>query len=135
MAQLPDDVVRLLQGGHTFWVATASVDGLPNIAIKGTGAVADSEHLYFADLFSKKTRSNLTHNPVVAIGIHDAENKVAVQVKGKASLTYNGELYDSVVARLREKMPSLPSPKYVVEVAVESVWDMNAGPHAGDQLA
>ncbi len=135
MAQLPDKVVSLLEGGHMFWVATASTDGVPNIAIKGSGAVADSEHVYFADLFSKKTRANLEQNPIVAIGIHDAEKHVAVQIKGRATLSDSGSLYDTVVAALKIRAPHLPAPKYVVEIAVESVWDMTAGPNAGNQLA
>jgi len=135
MAQLPDKVVKLLEAGHVFWVATATSEGYPNVAIKGSGAVADSEHLYFADLFSKKTRANLEQNPVVAIGIHDTENHVAVQVKGRATLSDSGVLYDAVVARIKEKLPSLHSPTYVVEIAVDSVWDMTAGPNAGNQIA
>ena len=135
MAQLPDKLVKLLEGGHTFWVATATSDGVPNIAIKGSGALADNERLFFADLFSKKTRANLEQNPIVAIGIHDAENHVAVQVKGRTTLSESGPLYDTVVAALKVKAPSLPAPKYVVEIAVESVWDMTAGPNAGNQLA
>ncbi|MDR3711084.1 MAG: pyridoxamine 5'-phosphate oxidase family protein [Capsulimonadaceae bacterium] len=135
MARIPEKIVTLLEGGHAFWVATASADGWPNIAIKGSGAVADPEHLFFADLFSKKTRVNLEHNPLVAVAIHDAEKHIAVQVKGRATLSESGPLYDTVVARLAEKAPSLPKPKYVVEIAVESVWDMTAGPNAGERIA
>lgn len=135
MAHLPENVVNVLSGGHMLWVATATTDGYPNITIKGSGAVADSEHLYFADLFSRKTRANLEQNPVVAIGIHDAEGHVAVQVKGRATLSDSGALYDKVVETLRVKAPGLPAPKYVVEVAVDSVWDMTPGPNAGNQIA
>ena len=134
MAQLPANVAQMLEGGHTIWVATASTDGCPNIAIKGSGAIAENGHLYFADLFSKKTRANMEQNPRVAVGIYDTDNHVAVQVKGRAKLSDNGSLYDTVVARLREKMPQLPAPKYVVEITVDSVWDMNAGPNAGNQI-
>ena len=135
MAQLPENVIKVLEGGHTLWVATATADGCPNITIKGSGAVADSEHLYFADLFSKKTRANLEQNPFVAIGIHDTEGKVAVQVKGRATMSDDGALYEKVVAALKAKAPGLHAPKYVVEVAVESVWDMTPGQNAGNQIA
>ena len=135
MAQLPQKVMTMLEGGHLFWVATATADGVPNVAIKGSGAIADAEHLYFADLFSKKTRTNLEQNPIVAIGIHDAANNIAVQVKGRATLSDGGPLYETVVAALKVKAPGLPAPKYVVEIVVESVWDMTAGPNAGSQIA
>lgn len=135
MAHLPENVIKVLQGGHTLWVATATTNGYPNITIKGSGAVADSEHLYFADLFSKKTRTNLEQNPFVAIGIHDPESHVAVQVKGHVILSDGGALYEKVVAAIKAKAPGLPAPKYVVEVTVESVWDMTPGPNAGNQIA
>jgi hypothetical protein len=135
MAQLPEKVINLFEGGHAIWVATAAADGVPNIAIKGSGVVIDSEHLLFADLFSRKTRSNLEQNPNVAIGIHDAAAHVAVQIKGRATMSDSGPLYEKTVAAIKAKAPSLPAPKYVVEIAVESVWDMTAGPNAGNQLA
>jgi len=135
MANVPENVVSLLEGGHTFWVATVGADGWPNIAIKGSGAIADSEHIYFADLFSKKTRANLEHNPIVAVGIFDKDSHVAVQVKGHAKLSESGDLYDTVAGRIATKMPHLPAPKYVVEITVESVWEMNAGPSAGDKIS
>ena len=135
MAHLPNNVMKVLEGGHLLWVSTATASGYPNITIKGSGAVADSEHIYFADLFSKKTRANLEQNPFVAIGIHDTDGHVAAQVKGRATLSDNGALYDKVVAALKVKAPGLPAPKYVVEVEVESVWDMTPGPNAGNQIA
>ncbi|HEY3331752.1 MAG TPA: pyridoxamine 5'-phosphate oxidase family protein [Capsulimonadaceae bacterium] len=135
MAKLPDNIIKVLDGGHPFWVATATTDGHPNIAVKGSGAVADSEHLYFADRFSMKTRENLEANPHVAIGVSDPEAKVAVQIKGRALLWDHGTPYDTVVAKLRVKKPTLPSPAYVVVVTIDSVWDMSGGPLAGEQIA
>jgi hypothetical protein len=135
MAHIPDSVIKLLEGGHTFWVATATRDGIPNIAIKGSGAAADKEHLYFADVFSKKTRRNLEDNPNVAIGIYDPDTYLAVQVKGQAAMSDSGALYEKVVDMLRQRAPSLQPPTYVVEITVESVWDMSAGPNAGERIA
>ncbi|HEY3329800.1 MAG TPA: pyridoxamine 5'-phosphate oxidase family protein [Capsulimonadaceae bacterium] len=133
MAHLPGKVVSLFEGGHIIWVATAAADGTPNIAVKGSGFASDSEHIFFADLFSNKTRANLEQNPIVAIGIYDAN--IAVQVKGRATMSASGPLYDRVLAAIRAKAPAVPAPKYVVEVAVESVFDMTAGPNAGVKLA
>jgi predicted pyridoxine 5'-phosphate oxidase superfamily flavin-nucleotide-binding protein len=135
MAHLPDNVAKLLKDGHLVWVATIGVDGWPNVAVKGASSVADSEHLIFTDVFSKKTRANLEHNPMVAVGIHDSDNEIAVQVKGRATLWDKGPLYESTAARFAAKHPSASPPKYIVEIAVESVWDMTAGPNAGEKIA
>ena len=71
MTMIPKELHDLLAGGHNVWVATVAADGTPNVSIKGSGALLDDEHLYFADMFSHKTRENLQHNSRVAVGIHD----------------------------------------------------------------
>jgi len=136
MKKLPDPLLDLLRGGHNIWVATVGPDGTPNVSIKGSGALLDDDRLYFADMFSRKTRENLEHDPRVAVGVHDPERKIALQVKGRAELIDHGEVFDQVSERLRtlsEKL-SLPPVRYVVRIDVESVWDMGPGPGAGAEI-
>ncbi|GAB4253913.1 MAG: hypothetical protein Kow00122_11920 [Thermoleophilia bacterium] len=135
MAKLPEQVIELLKGGHNVWVATIGEDGWPNVAIKGSGALLDDEHIYFADIFSKKTRSNLLYNSRVAVGIFDPEKKVAVQVKGVADMVEKGELFDKVSAAIAGLQMGLPPITYVVRILVDSVWDMTAGPKAGERIS
>ncbi|MGO8684041.1 MAG: pyridoxamine 5'-phosphate oxidase family protein [Thermoleophilia bacterium] len=134
MAKIPSQLRELLTGGHNVWVATVGADGMPNVSIKGSGTLLDDENLYFADMFSRKTRANIEHDPRVAIGVHDPERKIAMQVKGSAELIDSGPLFDRVGARLVDLLPDLPPVKYVVKIKVESVWDMGPGPHAGEEL-
>jgi uncharacterized protein len=101
MTKIPDELRDLLSGGHNVWVATVSPDGTPNVSIKGSGALLDDEHLYFADMFSRKTRENLEHDNRVAVGIHDPDRRLAMQVKGHAELIDHGEVFDRVNEKLR----------------------------------
>jgi predicted pyridoxine 5'-phosphate oxidase superfamily flavin-nucleotide-binding protein len=136
MTKLPDELRDLLAGGHSVWVATVSADGMPNVAIKSSGALLDDEHIYFADMFSRKTRDNLINNGRVAVGIHDGERRIAMQVKGHAELVDKGIQFAQAnerLARLSDEM-HLPPMKYLVRITVESVWDMTPGPHAGEQI-
>ena len=135
MAKLPDNVKELLKGGQNLWVATIGEDGWPNVSIKGSGGLVDDERIYFADLFSKKTRANLRQNDKVAVGIYSAEKHIAVQVKGRATLTDTGELFNAVQARISSLNRSLPPITYVVQIEVDSVWDLSAGPNAGERIA
>ena len=136
MTSIPQELHDLLAGGHQVWVATVGPDGTPNVSIKGSGALLDDEHLYFADMFSHKTRENIQHNPRVAIGIHDPERKLAMQVKGSAELIDHGDVFDTVNEKLKavSEQLHLPPMKYVVRITVESVWDMGPGPNAGEEL-
>jgi uncharacterized protein len=135
MATIPENIKEVLAEGHNVWVATIGEDGWPNVAIKGSGALLDDEHIFFADIFSKKTRDNLLYNSRVAVGIFDPERKVAVQVKGVADMIQTGELFDKVNKQIEALQRDLPHVTYVVRIQVDSVWDMSAGPNAGERIA
>lgn len=135
MAKLPENVQEIMSKGHNVWVATVSEDGWPNVAIKGSGALLDDEHLYFADLFSKKTRANLENDNRVAVGIFDPEAKVAVQAKGRTENVTDGELFQKVAEQIKELTADLPPIQAVVRIEVDSVWDLSAGPDAGERIA
>ena len=59
-----------------------------------------------------------------------------MQVKGSAELIDSGDVFDAVNEKLKavSEQLHLPPMKYVVRIAVESVWDMGPGPHAGEEL-
>ena len=135
MKTLPEELLDLLWGGHNVWVATVAPDGTPNVSIKGSGALLDDGHLYFADMFSHKTRENIQHDPRVAVDIHDPErSRHAGQGPRRAHRPRRGvRPVDEKLRKLCEQA-HLPPVKYVVKIDVESVWDMGPGPHAGQEL-
>ena len=133
MAKTPQEVQEFLPG-KMGWVATATPDGIPNATPKGTVQLLDDEHVIFADLFSLKTRENLEKNPKVAVTVVDEKNFKGHQIKGSAELVDSGPLYDQVVEELKQASMELPSPKYVVKITVDSIYDQSVGPDAGKQL-
>jgi len=133
-ARIPAEIQDFLKGKQG-WVATAARDGTPNVSIKGSLRLLDDEHLVFSDLFSLKTRKNLQENPKVAIMVYEDEARRGYMFKGVAELIANGPLYDQAVENMKKLMPPLPSPKYVVKVLVESIYDQSAGPNGGKQIA
>ena len=46
-----------------------------------------------------------------------------------------GPLYEGMVQGMKQRMPHLPAPKYVVKVNVEAVFDQSGGPSGGTQIA
>jgi hypothetical protein len=132
--KIPENVQQFMQG-KLGWVATASADGLPNVAIKGSVRVLDDEHVMFADLFSGKTRNNLEANPKVAVMVYDLASSQGYVLKGTVELVASGPLYDRMVEILKQAPRPLPPPKYVVKIAVEEVYNQSMGPNAGKRLA
>jgi predicted pyridoxine 5'-phosphate oxidase superfamily flavin-nucleotide-binding protein len=132
--KIPSDLQEFIKGKQG-WVATASRDGAPNVSIKGSLRLLDDEHLVFADLFSLKTRKNLSENPKVAIMVYDGESRRGYMFTGSTEQIAGGPLFDQTVEAIHKAMPQLPTPKYVVKVTVESIYDQSIGPNGGKQIA
>ncbi len=129
--KIPVEIKEFIKG-KPGWVATASKDGTPNVAIKGSISVLDDEHLVFADLFSIKTRANLEENPKVAVMVADIESMKGFILKGIAEFITGGPLYDQIVEDINKRAPKkLPLPKYIVKIAVDSIFNQSLGPNAG----
>jgi predicted pyridoxine 5'-phosphate oxidase superfamily flavin-nucleotide-binding protein len=131
---IPQKVKQFL-AGKIGWVGTASADGMPNIAIKGSLRMLDDGHLLFADLFSRKTRQNLEQNPKVAVLVTDMDTHEGYILKGKAELLSDGPLYAQVSQELARSPKKLPAPKYVVKIAIDEVYDQSLGPNSGGKIA
>jgi len=132
--KIPSEVQEFLKG-KVGWVATSSKDGTPNVSLKGSLRVLDEGHLVFADINSLKTRKNLEENPKVAVMAYDAEARKAYMLKGAVEIFSAGPLYDQVTQGMKQHMPHLPAPKYVVKVTVDAVFDQSGGPSGGRQIA
>ncbi len=131
--KIPQDLQEFIKGKNG-WVATASKDGMPNVAIKGSLRVLDDEHLIFADLFSLKTRKNLEENPQVAVMVSDDQSRKGYSLKGKAEMIGEGELFDQTAEMIKKFNPNLPPPRYVVKITVEAIYDQSVGPEAGKRI-
>ena len=130
---IPKDVQDFM-AGKTGWVATSNRDGMPNATPKGTVKILDDSTVIFTDLFSLKTRKNLQENPKAAVTVIDEESYKGYQIKGTATLIDSGELFEKVKEELKQASMELPSPKYVVKIDVQEVFDQSPGPDAGKQI-
>lgn len=132
--KIPQEIQAFIQGKQG-WVATASADGMPNIAIKGSLRLLDDEHLMFADLFNMKTQKNLSENPQVAVMVYDGESRQCYMFKGIAENFTEGPLFDQVVENIKKLPMKLPTPHAVVRITVQSIFNQTGGPEAGKQIA
>ena len=131
MTNIPKEIQDFIPGKMA-WVATSAPGGRLNVAPKGSIQVLDDHTLVYADVFPKKTSSNLERNPEIAVGLVDGGQ--GYQLKGRAELLSSGPIYDRVKATLAEKVPGLPVPKHVVKIAVEEIYSLTPGPEAGARI-
>ncbi|MDR1656770.1 MAG: pyridoxamine 5'-phosphate oxidase family protein [Deltaproteobacteria bacterium] len=120
--------------GKLAWVATADKKGIPNLAPKGTLACLDEQTLVFADIFSNKTRTALEENPNVAVAVIDPAGPSGYQFKGQSELLTSGPIYDQVTEKVKQALPQVGPPKYVVKITVNEVYSLAPGPDAGRKL-
>jgi uncharacterized protein len=132
--KIPQEIQNFVQGKQG-WVATASADGMPNIAIKGSLRLLDDEHLMFADLYAKKTSKNISENPKVAIMVYDAPSRQCYLFKGSCEVFTSGLLYDQTVEMIKKLPRQLPVPQSVVRITVEAIFNQAGGPDSGKQIA
>ncbi len=121
MGMINDDHRKLIEEVGLCYVASASSDGTPNLSPKGSIAVLDDDHLVFAEIMSPHTRENLQENPRIAVFVCKPEKFQGFQFKGTAELSSEGEIFDMLVATIKEKKLPVPPPKFAVKIRVSEI--------------
>ncbi len=119
--ELTGDMKRLVDEQQLGFVATVSPDGWPNLSPKGTTAVLDDSHLFFADIASPNTVRNLTDDPRVEINVVDPIVRKGYRFKGTATVHTNGGSYERGLALLAERGSSLTADRVRAIVVVEVI--------------
>ena len=125
MARLTEEMKALVASQQAF-IATASPDGMPNIAPKGSTRVLDDEHIVFYELTGGRTWENLQKNPRVAIAVTDRNTIQGYRFVGKAEFITEGELYEGA-KKLAEMLKIPTPPQAAVKVKVEEIYNLGAG--------
>ena len=136
MAIMPPEVQEAFRNIGFCTLSTATADGQPNAAAIGMKCVVDDETVYISDQFFKKTLANLQANPKVAITFFDKDR--AYQIHGTARYVNEGEEFEKQAAWVNAAFESMGRPvraKGGAYVHVDAVYQMQAGPAAGDQIA
>jgi predicted pyridoxine 5'-phosphate oxidase superfamily flavin-nucleotide-binding protein len=123
MAKITEQMKEMVKGQQAF-VATATPDGIPSVAPKGSTRVLDEEHIIFAEAAGKRTFENIKMNPKVAIIIGDLSKMQCLRFSGTAEIITEGPLYDQSVERMKKM--GAPAPQAVVKVRVEEIYDCGA---------
>ena len=101
MGILTADMQRVVREQGLGFVATVDADGSPNLSPKGTTAVWDDDHLWFADICSPQTVANIRRGSPVEINVVDPFVRKGYRFKGPATVHGRGsEVHREGVARM-----------------------------------
>ena len=87
---LTPDMRAVIEVAHLCFAATVTPDGRPNVSPKGPIRVWDDVHLFFLDLASPGTRTNLVHTPWLELNVVDQLSRRGYRFAGKAELHFPG---------------------------------------------
>ena len=120
MAKITDEMKELMKNNLAF-IATATSDGIPSVAPKGTTTVIDEEHIAFAESAGKRTYDNIKQNPKAAVIVCEAATLKCLRFSGTAEVVTSGPLFE----RFQETMKKLGASalQAVVNVRVEEIYD------------
>ena len=133
MVKLTAEMKEAFGKMKVFPVATATVDGTPNVIPIGIVELVGDDTIWLTDNFMNKTLSNLRVNPKIAIYVWGPEIKGCFQIKGVAALKSSGKEYDEMKAKINQKNPALPARSLVI-VRITEVFECKPGPTAGSKI-
>jgi predicted pyridoxine 5'-phosphate oxidase superfamily flavin-nucleotide-binding protein len=84
MAILTEDMKRVVREQRLGFYATVCEDGSPNLSPKATTYVWDDDHLFFADVRSPHTVSNIRRGSLVEVNVVDPFVRKGYRFKGPA---------------------------------------------------
>ena len=99
LSEMAEYVDRAHDDGLTCLVATASKDGQPNLAFKGSLMVWDKDHLAFWERAHGETLAHLRENPKIAAVYRNRAGGKTWRFWGVAELHDGGELRERIMAR------------------------------------
>jgi predicted pyridoxine 5'-phosphate oxidase superfamily flavin-nucleotide-binding protein len=108
MGILTVDMKRVVDEQRLGFYATVCEDGSPNLSPKGSTYVWDDDHLFFADVRSPQTVTNIRRGSLVEVNLVDPLVRKGYRFKGPAAVHDPGTAaFADGVARLRAAGSSL----------------------------
>jgi predicted pyridoxine 5'-phosphate oxidase superfamily flavin-nucleotide-binding protein len=133
MVRLTKEMKEVFGQQKVFAAATASKNGIPNVAPVATVQLVADDTIWIGDNYMVKTLANVKENPHLALYIWDPEKKRCFQIKGSVTVKTSGEEYEKIKARIKEKGPHYPA-KGLLIVTITEVYECTPGSSAGKKI-
>jgi uncharacterized protein len=122
---MTDEMMEIIGQGNAF-VATATLEGVPNVVPIGFIKALDNKTVLISDSYMVKSRANLEKNPKIAFVVHDAA-RYPYQFKGTVKIFKSGEYFDQVVEWVKSVNPLAPKPKAAILITIEEIYSVKVG--------
>lgn len=134
MVALTAEMKEVFTKNKVFPVATASKNGIPNVAPIATVQIVADDTIWIGDNYMVKTLANIKENPHIALYIWDPEKKRCFQIKGTVTVKTSGPDYETIKAQIKAKGPHYPA-KGLLILKITDVFECTPGANAGKKVA
>lgn len=116
MAEMPQELMDLINGAPLCYLATASRDGVPDVAPVATAVAVDANAIVMAVTAQGKSANNVRENPRAALVVHSAvpartqgslnsiSRVLGAQFKGRATVLTSGQAHEQARRRTAESL-------------------------------
>jgi predicted pyridoxine 5'-phosphate oxidase superfamily flavin-nucleotide-binding protein len=145
MAEMPKELMDLVNSVPLCYLATASRDGVPDVAPVATTVAMDANTLVMAVTAQGKSASNIRENPSAALVVHSAaptrtqaslnsiSRVLGAQSKGRAIILTSGDAHEQARRRTAESLGPEARDTFDATVAlrVDEVFSLVPGSRDG----
>jgi uncharacterized protein len=133
MSAITDEMRLIIDKMKPPVVATAGLDGKPNVVPIGFTRVISDDEILLMDNYMNKTRSNIDSNPQVAISVWSLDDKIGYQFKGKARIITAGPVFEEGKEWVKTRRPQA-NPKAAIIVKIEEIYLIGSDEKAGKRV-
>lgn len=131
MVTLTQEIRESLQGTKTYFLATSSKKGIPNVVPIAAVRLLDDGTMLISDQFFTKTLGNMKENPEIALSWWG--EKGGFQIKGTVTIHTDDEIFRQNIAWMKVAWPGFV-PKSAVMVKITGVYAVKPGPEPGKKI-
>lgn len=126
---LTQEMMDSIEKNNLVFLATATVDGTPNVVPIGLARPIDNRTVLLVANFMKKTFENLKNNPKASIIVGNV-SETPYQFKGDVKIHESGKYFEDAVEWAKSVMAQL-NPKAAVIMDIKEIYSVQPGPDAG----
>jgi predicted pyridoxine 5'-phosphate oxidase superfamily flavin-nucleotide-binding protein len=126
MGIITSDMRAVIQAAHLCFAATVTPDGRPNLSPKGTIRVWDDDRIFFLDIASPGTRTNIATNPLIEVNVVEQLSRRGYRFFGRAKLHRNDEVFREATNRVFSEEGAKYAVEGVVLIQVERAESLSS---------
>lgn len=126
---LTQEMMDSIEKNNLVFLATATVDGTPNVVPIGLARPINNRTVLLVANFMKKTFENLKNNPKASIIVGNV-SETPYQFKGDVKIHESGKYFEDAVEWAKSVMAQL-NPKAAVIMDIKEIYSVQPGPDAG----